>query len=98
MFKPELINLSSGEEVSIKQVIDHLIEISGFDNKILWDPSRVSGQSRRFFDISKSEKLLNFKKSFSLEDGLRDTYDWYSENRDRARNNFNRNLEVKNED
>mgnify|MGYP001179933193 FL=1 len=95
--QPELINLSSGEEVSIKQVVDDLIKISGFSKKIVWDPSRVSGQSRRFFDIKKSQNLLNFKQSFSLYDGLKDTYDWYLENKDFARNSFERNLEVKNE-
>jgi nucleoside-diphosphate-sugar epimerase len=94
--QPELINLSSGKEVSIKQVVDYLIDISKFSNEIEWDSSRVSGQSRRFFDISKSEELINFKQSFSLYDGLKDTFDWYKSNKDIARNNFERNIEEQN--
>ena len=48
--------------------------INNFSNDIEWDSSRVSGQSRRFFDISKSQNVLNFKQSFSLYEGLKDTY------------------------
>ena len=92
-----MINLSSGEEVSIKQVVDYLIDISNFSNDIEWDSTRVSGQSRRFFDISKSQNVLNFKQSFSLYEGLKDTYDWYKINKNSARNNFKRNLEEQNE-
>jgi len=95
--EPELINLSSGEEISIKQVVDYLIDISQFSNDIEWDSSRVAGQSRRFFDISKSQNILNFKQSFSLYEGLKDTYDWYKINKNNARNNFERNLEEQNE-
>ena len=58
--------------------------------------SRVAGQSEDF-DISKSQNILNFKQSFSLYEGLKDTYDWYKINKNNARNNFERNLEEQNE-
>ena len=84
--EPALVNLSSGSEASIREVVDSLVEITGFTGEIVWDDSRPDGQSRRLFDVSKAKEEMGFSCSTSLQDGLRKTVEWYQENRHEARN------------
>jgi len=81
-----LVNLSSGAEASIRQVVDALISITGFRGAIAWNQSRPDGQIRRLFDVSKAERELGFRARTSLERGLRLTADWYRQHRSNARN------------
>lgn len=81
-----LVNLSSGTESSIREVVDTLAEITGFRGQIAWNQSRPDGQSRRLFDISKAERELGFRARTTLLDGLRLTVDWYRAHREQARN------------
>ena len=83
--RPELVNLSSGTETSIREVVEMLVEITGCDGEVVWDTSRPDGQARRVFDVSKALRELGFKGRTSLYDGLRLTVDWYRANRYRAR-------------
>ncbi len=85
---PNLINLASGYETSILDIVTALVDIAGFKGTIVWDTSRASGQSRRFFDISKAKELLAYEPTTSLYDGLKKTVDWYYVNQQTARNIF----------
>ena len=84
--EPQLVNLSAGRETSVREVVELLGEISGFQGKIVWDSDRPDGQSRRLFDVGKSRRDLGFECTTSLRDGLQLTVDWYREHRDEARN------------
>ena len=82
----ELVNLSSGREHSIREVVDRLVEITGHHGEVDWQTSRPEGQSRRMFDISKAQNELGYDAKTSLRDGLKITVDWYRANRASARN------------
>jgi GDP-L-fucose synthase len=82
----ELVNLSSGREHSICEVVDTLAAITGFQGQVDWQASRPEGQSRRRFDISKAQTDLGYEARTSLRDGLMTTVDWYRANRNTARN------------
>ena len=84
--EPALVNLSSGREHSIKEVVDSLVEITGFDGVMEWDTSRPDGQARRMFDMSKAQREMGFSARTSLREGLQRTVDWYRANRHEARN------------
>ena len=84
--EPVLLNLSCGQEASVREVVDHLVKITGFGGKIDWQTDRPEGQSRRVFDMSKTQKTLDFICETSLFDGLVLTVDWYRANRTTARN------------
>ena len=84
--EPALINLSTGDETSIREVVDLLTELTGFAGEVEWDTSRPDGQARRVFDVSKAEKHLGFRAQTTLGDGLKHTVDWYRANRHVARN------------
>jgi GDP-L-fucose synthase len=84
--EPQLVNLSTGRETSVREVVEVLGEITGFRGEIVWDASRPDGQSRRRFDVSKAARELGFECTTSLRDGLRRTVEWYRDHRDEARN------------
>jgi GDP-L-fucose synthase len=84
--EPQLVNLSSNKETSIREVVETLIRISGFRGEVMWDRSRPEGQARRAFDVSKAHRELGWHARTSLEEGLRRTFDWYQANRLTARN------------
>ena len=82
----ELVNLSSGREHSIREVVEALIEVTGFNGEVVWQTSRPEGQSRRMFDISKAQTDLGYRAKTELHEGLKITADWYRANRAVARN------------
>jgi len=75
--KPDPVNLGAGFEISIKDLVDLIVRITGFKGEIGWDSSKPDGQPRRMLDISKAEKEFGFRAKTSLEEGLRRTIDWY---------------------
>ena len=84
--EPALVNLSSGTETSVRDVVETLATITGFQGEIVWDSSRPDGQARRVFDVSRAKQEMGFECSTSLEEGLRQTVDWYRAHRHEARN------------
>ncbi len=73
------VNLGSGREISIKDLAETIVRLTGFEGELVWDTSRPNGQPRRALDTSKAERLFGFRARTSLEDGLRATIDWYRE-------------------
>ena len=79
--KPEPVNLGSGFEISIKDLVNLIAKLTGFKGRITWDSSKPDGQPRRLFDSSKVEKEFGFKAKMNFEEGLRKTIEWYKEQR-----------------
>lgn len=70
------VNLGSGTEISIKDLVDLIARLSGFTGEIRWDTSKPNGQPRRRLDTSKAERLFGFRAHTSFADGLRQTLEW----------------------
>jgi GDP-L-fucose synthase len=81
----ELVNLSSGVETRIRDVVQTLVELTGFQGQVVWDTSRPDGQARRVFDVSKARRDLGFEPRTSLRLGLERTVAWYRAHRAEAR-------------
>ena len=75
--KPEPVNLGSGVEISIAELIKLIARLTGFRGEIIWDASRPNGQPKRFLDTSRAEREFGFKAKIGLEEGLRRTIEWY---------------------
>jgi GDP-L-fucose synthase len=75
--EPEPLNLGSGEEITIKDLAETIASFVGYEGRLVWDTSKPDGQPRRRVDSTRAEKLLGFKAPTRLEDGLRETIDWY---------------------
>ena len=84
--EPALVNLGSGVETSVKDVVKSLIALTGFKGEVVWDASRPDGQARRLFDMTRAKRDMGFEAQTALEEGLRRTVDWYRANRHEARN------------
>jgi GDP-L-fucose synthase len=82
---PELVNISSGVETSIRELVELMTQLTGFRGRVVWDASRPDGQLRRCFDISKARADLGFEPQVTLREGLQRTVAWYQENRALAR-------------
>lgn len=79
------VNLGTGEETSIKDLILMLKEIVGFKGEIRWDSTKPDGQPRRAMDISRAKNYFGFTAKTKLRDGLTKTVDWYLKNQIHSR-------------
>lgn len=71
------INLATGKAISIAGVAELLRQISGLQQPLEWDRTKPDGQKMRSYDTSKLQ-ALGFQPRYSLEEALRETYEWYS--------------------
>jgi len=71
------VNLGSGMEISIKDLVDLIAQLTGFKGEIVWDADKPDGQPRRCLNISRSERLFGFRAKTSFQEGLRRTIEWY---------------------
>jgi GDP-L-fucose synthase len=72
------VNLGSSTEISIKDLVQTIAHITGFEGRLVWDTSQPNGQPRRKLDISRAEAEFGFRSQTTFADGLRRTLDWYS--------------------
>ncbi|MCJ7634886.1 GDP-L-fucose synthase [Candidatus Bathyarchaeota archaeon] len=79
--KPEPINLGAGREISIRELVELIAELVGYDGRISWDSSKPDGQPRRCLDTGKARREFDFEAKTELSNGLRKTIDWYVKNR-----------------
>ena len=76
---PSPINIGTGSEISIKDLVKLIADLMGYQGKIIYDSSKPDGQPRRCLDTSKAKKLLGFEAKIGLEEGLKNTIKWYEE-------------------
>ncbi len=79
--KGEPVNIGSGFEISIKELMHLISELTGFKGVIKWDTAKPNGQPRRCLDTSRAEKEFGFRAKTDLAEGLEKTIDWYKQNR-----------------
>lgn len=73
----EPINLGTGLEVSIKDLVTLICELMGFDGEIIWETDRPNGQPRRCLDTQKAKNAFGFVAETNFRQGLKNTIDWY---------------------
>ncbi len=72
------VNIGGDEEVTVRKLVELLVRLSGKDIKIEFDPTKPVGQPRRACDTTKMKSVLSFRPEVTLEDGLRQTIEWYT--------------------
>lgn len=77
----EPVNLGLGYEISILELAELIVRLTGFEGELVWDTTKPNGQPRRALDVSKAEELFDFRAQMLLEEGLRQTIDWYRRHR-----------------
>ena len=74
------INLGTGIETSIAELTELIASTVGYKGEVFWDTSKPDGQPKRYLDVSRASEMLGFEAKISLEDGIRETVDWYRAN------------------
>ena len=75
--KSEPVNLGSGYEISINDLVNLICDIVGFDGEVRWDTFKPNGQPRRKLDISRAKKEFGFEAETDFKSGLKETIEWY---------------------
>lgn len=73
----EPVNLGSGREISMRELVELIRKLTGFKGHVEWDASKPDGQPRRQLDTHRAEKLFGWRATTSLEEGLRKTIAWF---------------------
>src|SRR6266571_4921967 len=76
---PEIINVGTGEDVSISELAELICEIVGLEGEMTWDANKHEGTPRKLLDISKIRRL-GWSPSISLREGIGRTYEWFLKN------------------
>lgn len=74
--KSEIVNIGTGQDVTIKELAETIKDVVGYTGEIKWNTKKPDGTPRKLLDVSKLHSL-GFKHKVSLEDGIRRTYGWY---------------------
>jgi GDP-L-fucose synthase len=77
--KPDPVNIGSSEEISIKDLVELIVELTDFKGKVIWDRSKPDGQPRRKLNVDRAVKEFGFRSSTPFRVGLGETIRWYQE-------------------
>jgi GDP-L-fucose synthase len=78
---PEPINLGSGLELSIKELVELIADLTGFQGQLVWDTTKPDGQPRRSLDTTRAEQAFGFRARTNVREGLKRTIAWYRQHR-----------------
>lgn len=76
----EPINLGTGFEITIKDLVKLIVELTSFQGEIKWDTSKPDGQPRRMLDTGTAKEKFNFQAKTNFREGLKKTIEWYEKN------------------
>ncbi len=78
---PEPVNLGSGYEISIKDLVELIARQTGFEGRIVWQTDRPNGQPRRGLDVRRAREYFGWQARVPFEEGMRRTIEWFQANR-----------------
>ena len=76
----DAVNIGAGFEITIKDLVEKIVNLTGFTGQIVWDPSQPDGQPRRCLNTTRAKERFNFQAKTNFDEGLKATIDWYVEN------------------
>ncbi|WP_240928366.1 GDP-L-fucose synthase family protein [Thalassoroseus pseudoceratinae] len=79
MDEPTPINLGTGREIPIRELVTLIADACGFTGQIQWDATKPDGQPRRCLDTTRANQLLGWQAKMDLEEGLKRTVEWYEQ-------------------
>ncbi len=78
--KAEPVNLGTGKEITIKDLVTIIAQLTNFDGQIIWNTTKPDGQPRRSLDTSRAKREFGFEAKTSFVEGLQKTIEWYGQN------------------
>jgi GDP-L-fucose synthase len=77
--REEIINVGTGEDVTIRELAELVREVTGYQGRLAFDTSKPDGTPRKLLDVS-GLRALGWRPRISLRDGLKNTYEWFVAN------------------
>ncbi|MGA9597150.1 MAG: GDP-L-fucose synthase [Acidimicrobiia bacterium] len=71
------VNLGTSHEITIRDLVELIARLTGYEGNVVWDTTKPDGQPRRKLDTTRAKKLFDFEAETGLEEGLRKTIDWW---------------------
>ena len=78
---PQPINIGTGKEITIIDLVEEIAEQMGYEGNIHWEADKPDGQPRRCLDTTKAKEVLQFEADTDLQTGLQQTIRWFLLNR-----------------
>jgi GDP-L-fucose synthase len=75
---PEIINIGSGADVTIRELAEIVLEVVGLKANLVFDPTKPDGTPRKLLDVTQLQSL-GWRPRISLREGIQQTYDWFLE-------------------
>ena len=75
----DAVNIGSGFEITIKDLITEIARLCKFEGEILWDETKPDGQPRRCLDTSRAKEAFGFSATTDFTEGLKQTIEWYEQ-------------------
>ncbi len=75
--KAEPVNIGSGSEISIKELVGVIKQLVGYEGEVVWDTTKPDGQPRRMLDITRARQEFGFIAKTDFQTGLKNTIEWY---------------------
>ncbi|MCK9631801.1 MAG: GDP-L-fucose synthase [Methanoregula sp.] len=82
--KPDPVNLGAGMEITIRDLVALIQELTGYSGEIRWDTTKPDGQPKRSLDVSRAQREFGFEAQMPFREGLERTIAWYEEHREVA--------------
>jgi GDP-L-fucose synthase len=73
----EPVNLGTGFEISIRDLVELICELMEFKGEIIWETDKPNGQPRRCLDTERAKQKFGFTAEMDFRQGLKNTIDWY---------------------
>jgi GDP-L-fucose synthase len=71
------VNIGAGFEISIRDLVEKIAELTSFKGRIVWDHSKPDGQPRRCLDVRRAWERFGFRARIGFDEGLKQTIEWY---------------------
>jgi len=81
----EPVNIGSGQEISIKDLVEMVVRLTDFNGQLVWQTDKPNGQPRRGLDVSRAKEYFGWSAQVPFEEGMRRTIEWFKENRDKIK-------------
>ena len=76
--EPDPVNIGAGFEITIKELVEKIVELTGFKGEIIYDTSKPDGQPRRRLDTTRAFEKFGFRAETNFDKGLKKTFEWYN--------------------
>ena len=81
----EPVNIGSGQEISIKDLVEMVVRLTDFNGQLVWQTDKPNGQPRRGLDVSRAKEYFGWSAQVPFEEGVRRTIKWFKANQDKIK-------------